>query len=54
MSWGIYGGLYLVLGLLITMARRVVPFFIQNGVKENFTAKNWLWLDISSLVLFLL
>ncbi len=53
-EWGIYGGLYVVLGLLFAMVRRVVPFFIQNGVKESFKARNWLWLDMASMTLFLL
>jgi uncharacterized protein involved in response to NO len=53
-TWGIYGGLYVVLGLLFAMVRRVVPFFIQNGVKEDFKARNWVWLDVGSMVLFLL
>ncbi len=54
MEWGIYGGLYVTLGLLFAMARRVVPFFIQNAVKESFKARNVLWLDMASMILFLL
>ncbi len=52
-NWGIYGGLYLVIGLILMMARRVVPFFIERGVDETVTLKNSKFLDLSSLVLFL-
>lgn len=51
---GLYAGLYLILALLFTMGRRVIPFFIEKGVGYPFTPKNWRWLDISNLVLFLL
>ncbi|MCP4187469.1 MAG: NnrS family protein [Gammaproteobacteria bacterium] len=51
--WGIYGGLYLVIGLILTMGRRVIPFFIQNGVGYQVTLFNSKWLDIPSMVLFL-
>ncbi len=53
-NWGIYGGLYLVVGLILMMARRVVPFFIERGVDETVTLKNSKILDLSSLVLFLI
>jgi len=51
--WGIYGGLYLVVGLVLTMGRRVIPFFIERGVGYPVTLFNSKWIDISSLVLFL-
>lgn len=51
--WGLYGGLYLVIGLVLTMARRVVPFFIERGVGYEVRLSNSKWLDLSSLVLFL-
>lgn len=51
--WGIYGGLYLVIGLILMMARRVVPFFIERGVGYPVTLKNSKILDLSSLALFL-
>ena len=50
---GIYGGLYLVIGLILTMGRRVIPFFIENGVGYRVSLFNSRWLDLSSLVLFL-
>jgi len=52
--WGIYGGLYLVLGLILTMGRRVVPFFIEQGVGYPVSLFNSKWSDIGSLVLFTL
>ncbi len=50
---GIYGGLYLVIGLVLTMGRRVIPFFIENGVDYQVNLPNSKWLDLSSLALFL-
>ncbi len=51
--WGLYGGLYLIIGLILTMARRVVPFFIERGVGYPVKLFNSRWLDITSMVLFL-
>ena len=50
---GLYSGVYLVMALIFAMARRVLPFFIQNAVEGPVTLKNRKWLDIASLVLFL-
>lgn len=47
-------GLYLVIMLILIMARRVVPFFIEKGVDTPVTLTNYRWLDISSLVLLVL
>lgn len=52
-TWGIYGAFYLVLSLIFTLARRVLPFFIERGVGYPVTLKNSKFLDIASLVLFL-
>ena len=49
--FGIYAGFYILLALIFVMGRRVIPFFIEKGVDETFTAKNWQWLDVSSLIL---
>lgn len=51
--WGLYTGLYLILALVFMMARRVLPFFIERGVDEPFSARNRRWIDIASLVMFL-
>ncbi|MDH5766150.1 MAG: NnrS family protein [Gammaproteobacteria bacterium] len=50
---GLYSGFYILLAIIFIMGRRVIPFFIEKGVDENFQATNWRWLDISSLVLLL-
>ncbi len=51
--WGLYSGLYLIVSLIMLMGRRVIPFFIEKGVDEDAEIKNWKWLDISSLFIFL-
>lgn len=53
-QWGLLLGFYLVVALIMAMGRRVIPFFIEKGVGCPFQAKNWRWLDISSLYLFLI
>lgn len=52
--WGVFGGLYLLIALVLTMGRRVMPFFIEKGVGYPLQLKNSRFLDISSLLLFLL
>lgn len=54
---GIYGGLYLIIGLILTMGRRVLPMFIESGVRflgHSVELFNSRWLDISSMILFLI
>lgn len=53
LHYGLYAGFYLLLALIFTMGRRVIPFFIEKGVGVPFQPKNWHWLDLSSLALFL-
>ncbi len=43
--YGLYIGLYLILGLIFIMGRRVMPFFIERGVDETIQVKNRKWLD---------
>lgn len=50
---GIYGGLYLIIGLMLTMGRRLIPFFVEAGVGYPVKLFNSKWLDLSSLILFL-
>ncbi len=52
--WGLYSGLYLILALIFTMGRRVIPTFIERGVGYPVRVKNWRWLDVSSLLFFIL
>ncbi len=49
---GIYSAFYLILSLIFVMMRRVVPFFIERAL--NVKIKNYRYLDISSLVLFII
>lgn len=52
--WGLYGGLLLVVGLILMIGRRVIPFFIERGVGYPVQVFNAKWIDLSSMVLFLL
>lgn len=52
--WGLYSGLYVLLALIFTMVRRVLPFFIERGVGYPVTLTNRKWIDRSSLYVFVL
>ena len=49
---GLYGGLYLIIALIVTIGRRVIPFFTERGVDGDVTPHNWRWVDRSSLIFF--
>jgi uncharacterized protein involved in response to NO len=49
---GIQGGLYLVLGMVLFMGRRVIPFFTERGVGYPVKLKNSRWNDIATFILF--
>ena len=57
---GIYLGFYLIIGLVLTIGRRVVPFFIERGLSipnaagmvETVTVRNSKAQDIASLLFF--
>lgn len=55
---GIYIGFYLIIGLVLTIGRRVVPFFIERGLNmgieksEPIKLRNSKTQDIASLVFF--
>ncbi len=51
--WGIYGGLLLIIALILTLGRRVIPMFIERGVGYPVQLVNHKWIDRSSLVLLL-
>lgn len=53
LAWGIYGGLYLVIALILTLGSRVIPFFITRGVDYPVEIKNPKWIMISGLLIFL-
>jgi uncharacterized protein involved in response to NO len=48
----VYGGLYIVISLILVLGRRVIPFFIERGVSEKVFLRQYRWLDISILLLF--
>ncbi|MFZ2554305.1 NnrS family protein [Psychrobacter urativorans] len=54
---GIYLGFYLIIGLVLTIGRRVVPFFIERGLSidstETIKVRNSKVQDIASLLFFL-
>ncbi|MDT8385952.1 MAG: NnrS family protein [Thiogranum sp.] len=50
---GLYSGLYLILGLVLVMSRRVVPFFIERGVGYPVELRNSRIIDVTSLLVFL-
>lgn len=58
---GIYLGFYLIIGLVLTIGRRVVPFFIERGLsvvnsqgdQEKVILRNSKTQDIASLLFFL-
>jgi uncharacterized protein involved in response to NO len=51
---GLYSGLYLIVALVLVMARRVLPFFIEKGVGYSVRLTNRRWLDIAGLPVFFL
>lgn len=50
---GLYTGLYIIVSLILMMARRVVPFFIEKRIGDEARIINRKWVDISSLLLML-
>ena len=52
--WGLYSGLYVLLALVYSMARRVLPMFIERGVGYPVKLRNWAWIDRSAIYVFVL
>lgn len=52
-AFAISFGLYFVLAIILLMARRVIPFFIEKGVGYPVKINNPLVLDISIIVLYI-
>lgn len=50
---GVYGGLYLIIGLIQMMGRRLFPFFVALASKKQVELPNNAWLDRALLLLFL-
>ncbi|MGA8146273.1 MAG: NnrS family protein [Gallionellaceae bacterium] len=53
-DWGLYSGLYVLLALIYSMARRVLPMFIERGVGYSVKLRNWVWIDRSGIYVFVL
>lgn len=51
-NWGIYGGLYMVLGMVLFMGSRVIPFFTEGGVGYSVEMKNARWNDVTTFILY--
>lgn len=51
---GVHGGLYLVLGMVLFMGSRVIPFFTERGVGYEVELKKPRWNDIATATLYLL
>lgn len=56
MLYAINGAVFLFVSLILMIGRRVIPFFIERGVAhlvtDKIVLKQYKWLDISILVLF--
>lgn len=50
---GLYSGVYLIIALVLVMASRVLPFFIERGVSYPVQFTSRAWLDVTGLFLFL-
>jgi len=50
---GLYAGFYLILLLVLILSRRVIPFFIEKGVDNDFVPANKIWVDKLVLPLFI-
>lgn len=51
---GVYGGLYLVIGIILTIGSRVIPFFIERGVGYEVKLYNPMWPIFLGLLVFLM
>ncbi|OIQ96871.1 NnrS protein [mine drainage metagenome] len=52
MLYAINGAVLLFIGLILTIGRRVIPFFIERGVETKVLLKQYKWLDLSIMLLF--
>ena len=52
MQYAINGAVLLFISLILMIGRRVIPFFIERGMASRVQLKQYKWLDLSILVLF--
>jgi uncharacterized protein involved in response to NO len=50
--YGLHGGLYLVLGMVLFMGSRVIPFFTERGVGYEVQLKKQRWNDLASAICY--
>jgi uncharacterized protein involved in response to NO len=50
---GIYGGLFLIVSLILTIGGRIMPAFIRNGLEYPVKVSNPFWVAMTSFVIFL-
>ncbi|MEO5342631.1 MAG: NnrS family protein [Gammaproteobacteria bacterium SHHR-1] len=50
MRMGLYTGVLILMSLVFTMGRRVIPFFIERGMGLDHRLRNAKWVDLTSLV----
>ena len=53
MQYAINGAVLLFIGLILMIGRRVIPFFIERGTETRVQLKQYQWLDLSILALFI-
>ena len=51
---GLYAGLYLIVGLILLVGRRVIPFFIERGCDTPVQLTDRPWLDIAIVAVYVL
>jgi uncharacterized protein involved in response to NO len=52
MLYAVNGAVLLFISLILMIGRRVIPFFIERGTETRVQLKQYKWLDISILVVF--
>jgi len=53
-EWGLYGGLYVIVSLILTISGRVMPAFIKNKVNYDLHISNPISLVLSNIFLFII
>lgn len=53
MLYAINGAVLLFISLILMIGRRIIPFFIERGVEVKVQLKQYKWLDMSILIVFL-
>jgi len=52
--YAINGAVLLFISLILMIGRRVIPFFIERGVDTKIQLRQYKWLDVSILVVFII